>query len=82
VAKVTPRMLARLPAAIFIPTKEVLSLVRGLTAEQPDQPTIERIFDDGYLDLAHQLGREGANDLDAKVQLDPRLPASFPASPT
>ena len=64
--------------AIFIPTKEVLSLVRGLTAEQPDVPTIERIFDDGYLDLARKLVREGANDLDAKVQLDPKFASIVP----
>src|SRR5690554_184012 len=64
--------------AIFIPTKEVLSLVRGLTAEQPDLPTIERIFDDGYLDLARQLVREGANDLNAKVQLDPKFASIVP----
>ncbi len=60
-------------AAIFIPTKEVLSLVRGLAAKQPDQPAIERIFDDGYLDLARQLIKEGADDLDAKVRFDPRF---------
>ena len=65
-------------AAIFIPTKEVLSLVRGLTAEQPDQPTIERIFDDGYLDLARQLIKEGADDLDAKVRFDPRFASIVP----
>lgn len=65
-------------AAIFIPTKEVLSLVRGLTAEQADLPTIERIFDDGYLDLARQLTKEGADDLDAKVQLDPRFGSIVP----
>lgn len=65
-------------AAIFIPTKEVLSLVRGLTAEDPDQPTIERIFDDGYLDLARQLIKEGADDLDAKTQLDPRFASIVP----
>jgi len=64
--------------AIFIPTKEVLSLVRGLTAEQPDQRTIERIFDDGYLDLARQLIKEGVDDLDAKVQLDPRFGTIVP----
>ncbi|MCY1197654.1 DNA replication and repair protein RecF [compost metagenome] len=64
--------------AIFIPTKEVLSLVRGLTAEQPDQPTIERIFDDGYLDLARQLTQKGPDDLDAKVQLDPRFASILP----
>lgn len=64
--------------AIFIPTKEVLSLVRGLTAEQPHLPTIERIFDDGYLDLANQLVKEGANDLNAKVQYDPRFASIVP----
>lgn len=59
--------------ATFIPTKEVLSLVHGLTADQPDLPTIERIFDDGYLDLAQQLKREGIEDLRSKVQLNPRF---------
>jgi len=56
----------------------VLSLVRGLTAEQPDQHTIERIFDDGYLELAKQLIKVGAEDLDAKVQLDPRFASIMP----
>lgn len=65
-------------SAIFIPTKEVLSLVRGLTADQPDQATIDRIFDDGYLDLARHLIKEGADDLDTKVQLDPRFDSIVP----
>ncbi len=77
-AKVRANMDGDLAAAIFIPTKEVLSLVRGLTAEQPDQPTIERIFDDGYLDLARQLAKEGMGDLDAKVQFDPRFASIVP----
>ena len=78
VAKVTPRIGTAPAAALFIPTKEVLSLVRGLTADEPHQPTIERIFDDAYLDLARQLIREGADDLDAKVQLDPRFASIVP----
>ncbi len=77
-AKVSTRAGGNVAAAIFIPTKEVLSLVRGLTAEQPDQTTIDRIFDDGYLDLARQLTHEGADDLDAKVQLDPRFASIVP----
>lgn len=64
--------------ATFIPTKEVLSLVRGLTADRPDQATIDRIFDDSYLDLAYQLIKEGADDLEAKVQLDPRFASIVP----
>lgn len=78
VAKVGPRTGVTPAAALFIPTKEVLSLVRGLTADHPHQPTIERIFDDAYLDLAHQLIQEGADDLDAKVQLDPRFASIVP----
>ncbi len=77
-AKVSTGAGGNVAAAIFIPTKEVLSLVRGLTAEQPDQATIDRIFDDGYLDLARQLIQEGAEDLDAKVQLDPRFASIVP----
>lgn len=77
-AKVSAGAGGNVAAAIFIPTKEVLSLVRGLTAEQPDQATIDRIFDDGYLDLARQLIQEGADDLDAKVQLDPRFASIVP----
>ncbi len=77
-AKVSTGSGGNVAAAIFIPTKEVLSLVRGLTAEQPDQATIDRIFDDGYLDLARQLIQEGAEDLDAKVQLDPRFASIVP----
>ncbi len=76
--KVSTSAGGELAAANFIPTKEVLSLVRGLTAEQPDQSTIERIFDDGYLDLARQLIKEGADDLDAKVKLDPRFASIVP----
>lgn len=78
VAKVGPRAGVTPAAALFIPTKEVLSLVRGLTADHPHQPTIERIFDDAYLDLARQLIQEGADDLDAKVQLDPRFASIVP----
>ena len=77
-AKVSTGKGGDVAAATFIPTKEVLSLVRGLTAEQPDQPTIERIFDDGYLDLARLLIKEGADDLDTKVQLDPRFASIVP----
>lgn len=64
--------------ATFLPTKEVLSLVRGLTAEKSDLATIERIFDDGYLDLASQLKKEGIEDLRSKVQLNPRFASIVP----
>lgn len=77
-AKVSTGSSDEVAAAVFIPTKEVLSLVRGLIAEKPDQATLDRIFDDGYLDLARQLSKEGADDLDTKVQLDPRFDSIVP----
>ncbi len=76
--RVTHPTVGEVLPAIFIQTKEVLSLVRGLTAEQPDLSTIERIFDDGYLDLARQLAMASANDLNAKVQLDPKFASIVP----
>ncbi len=36
--------------AVFIPTKEVLSLVKGMKDEVHDQRTVELIFDDGYIE--------------------------------
>lgn len=77
-AKVSTGSTDDVAAAVFIPTKEVLSLVRGLIAEKPDQATLDRIFDDGYLDLARQLSQEGADDLDTKVKLDPRFEGIVP----
>lgn len=75
----TPKILgSAIDPATFLPTKEVLSLVRGLTADQPDLETIERIFDDGYLDLASQLKKEGIEDLRSKVQLNPRFASIVP----
>jgi len=77
-AKVTGGMGAKLAPAIFIPTKEVLSLVRGLTAEEPHLPTIERIFDDGYLDLANTLQKEDDGNLQKKTQNNPRFSSIVP----
>jgi AAA15 family ATPase/GTPase len=64
--------------AIFIPTKEVLSLVKGMTDKTHDQKTVELIFDDGYVDLAYALIKTGHEDTEAKVNLDPRLNTIIP----
>ena len=77
-AKVAATEESELSPAIFIPTKEVLSLARGLTKENPHIPTIERIFDDGYLDLANLLIKEDTADLQIKVKLDPRFASIIP----
>jgi len=63
---------------VFIPTKEVLSLVRGIRSSKADQDTIQHIFDDTYLDLCKALlkpaGKVSADQLD----VDPRFGSIFP----
>lgn len=64
--------------AVFIPTKEVLSLVKGMTDNTHDQNTVELIFDDGYVDLANALMKTGHEDLETKVNIDPRFNTIIP----
>lgn len=58
---------------VFIPTKEVLSLVRAMQNESHDRATVEMIFDDTYLDLAELLANPGFEDEAASLAEDPRL---------
>ncbi len=58
---------------VFIPTKEVLSLVRGMRHPDHDRATVEMIFDDGYIDLAELLVRPGFDDEASSIDEDPRL---------
>lgn len=60
---------------IFIPAKEVLSLVRGMRNSNYDRETVEAIFDDGYTDLAELLVSPGFEDEASRVSEDPRLSA-------
>ena len=64
--------------AIFIPTKEVLSLAKGMANKSHDRKTLELIFDAAYLDIAAALMEEGHEDLESKVSLDPRFNAIIP----
>lgn len=58
---------------VFIPTKEVLSLVRAMQDANHDRATVEMIFDDTYLDLAQLLANPGFEDEAASLAEDPRL---------
>ena len=68
-----------LGAATFIPTKEVLSLVKGMTDPSHDERTVELIFDAGYVDLAEALMRQTTDDPEDKVNQDPRFAAIVPS---
>lgn len=59
--------------AVFIPTKEVLSLVRGMMHPDCHRETVDSIFDDGYIDLATLLIRPDFEDEAATISEDPRL---------
>ena len=58
---------------VFIPAKEVLSLVRGMRHPDHDRSTVEMIFDDGYIDLAELLVHPGFEDEASSLDEDPRL---------
>jgi len=58
---------------VFIPTKEVLSLVRAMQDANHDRATVEMIFDDTYLDLAALLTNPGFEDEVTSLKEDPRL---------
>ena len=58
---------------VYIPTKEVLSLVRGIRHPKHDRATVEMIFDDGYLNLAELLVKPGFGEKTSALLEDPRL---------
>ena len=51
---------------------------QALASGEVPKKSVLVTFDDGYLDLARKLVREGVNDLDAKVQLDPKFASIVP----
>ncbi len=63
---------------IFIPAKEVLSLVKGISAAECDKNNIELIFDDGYLDLVRMLLTEEISNFEELINTDTRLASIVP----
>lgn len=42
-------------SGVFIPTKEILSFLEGISSPEAHRQTLERLFDETYFDLAHKL---------------------------
>ncbi len=63
---------------VFIPTKEVLSLMKGISSKNADQQTIRSIFDDTYLDLCQALLKPAGQTNSDQIDLDPRFGTVFP----
>lgn len=64
---------------VMIPTKEVMSLVKGITSNTAHRETIESLFDDTYLDLCDDLVRENGNSIEHRIEADPRFGTIYPA---
>ena len=63
---------------VFLPTKEVLSLVQGMNHEDHHHKTVELIFDDSYVDISRLLAKPGHDDPGTKIDLDPRFGSIIP----
>jgi predicted ATPase len=65
--------LAEAPGSpVFIPTKEVISFIRGLSHEGSDLPTLERLFDATHFDLCAAISKSRSSSLNELVE-NPRL---------
>lgn len=66
-----------LGAPIFLTTKEVLSLLRGIKSKDADLKTIESIFDSTYLDLCEKLMVGKPAKAEEMIESDPRFGAVY-----
>ncbi len=66
-----------LGAPLFFPTKEVLSLLRGIKHKDADLKTIESIFDSTYLDLCEKLMVKKPIKAEEMIERDPRFGAVY-----
>ncbi|MGP5446248.1 AAA family ATPase [Pseudomonas helleri] len=74
-----PEILAQpaLGSPLFLPTKEVLSLLRGIKSKDADLKTIELIFDSTYLDLCEKLMVKKPLKAEDVIESDPRFGAVY-----
>lgn len=62
---------------VFLPTKEVLSLLRGMKSKLADQKTLELLFDATYLELCSKLMVRQAVQPEDAIDQDPRFAAVY-----
>ena len=53
---------------IFIPTKEVISLFKGLLNEPSHKDVFQNIFDDSYFDLCNKLSQTPSEENEPRIQ--------------
>lgn len=67
----------KLGAPILLPTKEVLSLLKGIKTQGAHLATIESIFDSSYLDLCDKLMVKKSINTEEQIESDPRFGATY-----
>lgn len=58
---------------IFLPTKEVLSMFKGITSDKADKTTLHNLFDTTYLDLCEKLAIHRPDKPQDAIERDPRF---------
>jgi len=58
---------------IFLPTKEVLSMFKGITSDKADKTTLHNLFDATYLDLCEKLAIHRPDKPQDAIERDPRF---------
>lgn len=59
--------------AIFIPTREVLSLLSAIHNQQVDDTGLRALFDSSVIDLFKALMEEPVHDIEGRINADPRF---------
>jgi energy-coupling factor transporter ATP-binding protein EcfA2 len=58
---------------IFLPTKEVMSMFKGITSDKADKTTLHNLFDATYLDLCEKLAIHRPDKPQDAIERDPRF---------
>ncbi len=66
-------------SGVFIPTREVLTLLPGISKGIAGPDVLDSLFDDSVIDLCRSLLLEVSDDFQARVDDDPRLGDILPA---
>ena len=66
-------------SGVLIPTKEVVSLLPAIASGSVNDEALNALFDDSVVDICHQLLREPAEDLQERINKEPRLGELLPA---
>lgn len=62
---------------IFLPTKEVLSMFKGITGKDADQATLHTLFDSTFLDLCEKLAVRRPPKQEDAIERDPRFGQAY-----